>query len=156
MESKYYKWSKNKMKMIINSGYKEFDRQTNCISNGNIIANTMYGNYIRAWDDTINPVGNIVPKGYLFNYDLKYFNIDNTIRDYIRALNKQVILYELFTYNRNGKKNLIGWLIEDNGIIINMFVENGYGKSYVKRYLALQTVKNIIEEKERYKNEKNN
>ena len=30
-----------------------------------------------------------------------------------------------------------------------MFVENGYGKSYVKRYLALQTVKNIIEEKEK-------
>ena len=74
-------------------------------------------------------------------------NIDNTIKDYIKSLNKQVILYELFTYNRNGKKNLIGWLIEDNGIIINMFVENDYGKSYVKRYLALQTVKNIIEEK---------
>lgn len=149
MESKYYKWSKNGNKMIINSGYKEFDKQTNLITSGNVIANTMYGNYIRPWNETINPVGKNVEKGHLFKFDLQYFHIDSIIKDYIKSLNKQVILYELFTYNRNGKKNLIGWLIEDNGIIINMFVENGFGKNYNKRYLALQTVKNIIEEKEK-------
>lgn len=148
MESKYYKWSKNGNKMIINSGYKEFDKQTNLITSGNVIANTMYGNYIREWNET-ECNGNTFEKGHLFKFDLQHFHIDSIIEDYIKSLNKKVILYELFTYNRNGKKNLIGWLIEDNGIIINMFVENGYGKSYVKRYLALQTVKNIIEEKEK-------
>ena len=68
------------------------------------------------------------------------------MREYIKSLNRQVILYEIFIY-RNGKKDIIGWLIEDNGRIIDITVAKSSG-DYMKRFSALETVKNIIEEKE--------
>lgn len=141
----FYTWSKNGNKMIINSDFKEFNKQTNLITSGNVIANTMYGNYIRPYDETINPVGEVVEKGHLFNFDLQYFHISNAKREYIKSLNRQVVLYEIFIY-RNGKKDIIGWLIEDNGRIIDMTVSYSRG-DYRKRLSALETVKNIIEEK---------
>lgn len=143
--SKFYSWSKNGMKMIINSDFKEFNKQTNYIGSGNVIANTMWGNYIRPWNETINPVGQVVPEGHLFNFDLQYFHINNAMKEYIKSLNRKVVLYEIFIY-RNGKKDIIGWLIEDNGRIIDITVANSIG-NYRKRFSALETVKNIIEEK---------
>ena len=103
----------------------------------------MYGNYIRPYNETINPIGETVEKGHLFNFDLQHFHISNAKREYIKSLNKQVILYEIFIY-RNGKKDIIGWLIEDNGRIIDMTVAISLG-DYRKRFSALETVKNIIE-----------
>lgn len=143
-KSKFYSWSKNRMKMIINSDFKEFNKQTNCISKGNVIANTMYGNYIRPWKETINPVGDVVEEGHLFNYDLQYFSISRAMREYIKSLNREVVLYEIFIY-RKGKQDTIGWLIEDNGRIIDITVAKSSG-NYMKRFSALETVKNIIEE----------
>lgn len=143
-KSNFYAWSKNGMKMIINSDFKEFNKQTNCISQGNVIANTMYGNYIRPWNETINPVGDVVEEGHLFNFDLQYFSISRAMREYIKSLNREVVLYEIFIY-RNGKQDTIGWLIEDKGRIIDITVANSIG-NYRKRFSALETVKNIIEE----------
>ena len=144
-KNSFYEWSKNGMKMIIHSDFKEFNKQTNLITSGNVIANTMYGNYIRPYDETINPVGEVVEKGHLFNFDLQYFSISNAMREYIKSLNRQVILYEIFIY-RNGKKDIIGWLIEDKGKIIDITVAYSRG-DYRKRFSALETVKNIIERK---------
>lgn len=144
MESKFYKWSKNGMKMIINSDFKEFNNQTNYISSGNIIANTMYGCYIRPYNE-IECNGIKFEKGHLFNYDLQYFNISYDLKEYIKSLNKQVVLYEIFIH-RNGKKDIIGWLIENEGKTIDIFVNNTLG-NYNKRFSALDTVRNIIEEK---------
>lgn len=144
-KNSFYEWSRNGMKMIIHSDFKEFNKQTNLITSGNVIANTMYGNYIRPYNETINPVGEIVEKGHLFNFDLQHFHISNSMREYIKSLNKTVILYEIFIY-RNGKKDIIGWLIEDNGRIIDMTVAYSRG-DYRKRFSALETVKNIIERK---------
>lgn len=146
MKSNFYSWSKNRNKMIINSDFKEFNKQTNLITSGNVIANTMYGNYIRTWKDT-ECNGLQFEDGHLFNYDLRWFTISRPIKEYIKSLNRKVILYEIFIY-RNGKKDVIGWLIEDNGRIINIFMAQNYRKNYNKRFSALETVKNIIEEKE--------
>lgn len=44
--SELYKWNKSGMKMIIESGFKEFDKQTNLITSGNCISNTQYSNHI--------------------------------------------------------------------------------------------------------------
>lgn len=145
MESKYYKWSKDKMKMIINSDFVEFNKQTNCISQGNVIANTMYGKYIRPYNETICN-GQTFPIGHLFNYDLKYFRISQAMKEYIKSLNKKVVLYEIFIYRKN-REEILGHLIEDNGRIINITVAMGYKTDYNKRFSALETVKNIIEEK---------
>lgn len=143
-KSNFYSWSKNGMKMIINSDFKEFNKQTNCISSGNVIANTMWGKYIRPWNEIINPVGDVVEQGRLFNFDLQYFHISNAMREYIKSLNRQVVLYEIFIY-RGQRKDIIGWLIEDKGKIIDITVAYSRG-DYRKRFSALETVKNIIEE----------
>lgn len=142
--SKFYTWSKNGMKMIINSDFKEFNKQTNCISQGNVLANTMYGNYIRPYNETICN-GQTFPIGHLFNYDLKYFRISQAMKEYIKSLNKKVVLYEIFIYRKN-RKEILGHLIEDNGRIINITVATDYKTNYNKRFSALETVKNIIEE----------
>lgn len=148
--SKFYEWSKNGNKMIIHSDFKEFNKQTNCISNGNIIANTMYGNYIRPYSET-KCNGQEWEQGHLFNYDLKYFNINENYKEYIKTLGEQgikAILYEIFIY-RNGKKDILGWLIEDSkmGKIIDLSVNYTYKTNYLKRVSALKTVQNILEEK---------
>lgn len=143
-KSNFYSWSKNGMKMIINSDFKEFNKQTNCISSGNVIANTMWGLYIRPYNET-ECNGLTFKEGELFESDLKHFNISRAYKEYIKSLNRQIVLYEIFIY-RNGKKDIIGWLIEDNGRIIDITVAYSRG-DYRKRFSALETVKNIIEEK---------
>lgn len=113
---KMYSWSKNGMKMIIDSGFKEFDKQTNCLSRGNAIANTQYSNYIRPYYETKNPVGQEVEKGFLRDYDLKYFSLNkmtNSFRDWLDNITKndKVMIYEYFIY-RNKQKEVIGWLVQ--------------------------------------------
>ena len=60
----------------------------------------------------------------------------------------KVILYEIFIY-RNGKKDILGWLIEDDntGKIIDLSVNYTFKTNYLKRVSALKTVQNILEEK---------
>lgn len=116
MENKMYSWSKNGMKMIIDSGYKTFDKQTNYLSSGNVISSTQYSNYIRPYNEIVNPIGNKVEKGHLRNYDLKYFSknlMTNGFKDWLDNLTKntKVIIYEYFIY-RNRDKEVIGWLVQ--------------------------------------------
>lgn len=113
-----YTWSKNGMKMIIDSGYKTFDKQTNYITSGNVISNTQFGNYIRPYFETTNPVGQKVKEGYLREYDLKYFKrneMSNTFKDWLYNVTriKKMILYEFFIY-RNDNREVVGWLVEDS------------------------------------------
>lgn len=144
MDSKFYSWSKNGNKMIIHSDFKEFNKQTNCIGKGNQIANTIYGNCIRPYNET-ECNGNKYNKGHLFNYDLKFFHINYDIEEYIKSLNEKIILYELYIY-KNGGKDVIGWLIQDlSGNVINMILAENRGNRE-KRLSALELVKNIIEE----------
>lgn len=143
--SNFYTWSKNGNKMIINSDFKEFNKQTNLITSGNVIANTMWGLYIRPYNET-ECNGLTFKEGELFESDLKHFNITRAMREYIKSLNRQVVLYEIFIH-RNGRKDIVGWLIEDNGRIIDITVAYSRG-DYRKRFSALETVKNIIEKKE--------
>ena len=142
-KSNFYTWSKNGNKMIINCDFKEFNKQTNLITSGNVIANTMWGLYIRPYKET-KCNGLTFKEGELFESDLKHFSISRAMKEYIKSLNRQVILYEIFIY-RNGEKDIIGWLIEDKGRIIEMTVAQSRG-DYEKRISALETVKNIIEE----------
>ena len=143
MDSKFYMWSKSGNKMIINSNFKEFNKQTNLITSGNVIANTMWGLYIRPYNET-ECNGLTFKEGELFQQDLKHFNITRAMREYIKSLNRKIVLYEIFIY-RGQRKDIIGWLIEDKGRIIDITVANSIG-NYRKRFSALETVKNIIEE----------
>ena len=66
--SNFYTWSKNGNKMIINSKFKEFNKQTNLITSGNVIANTMWGLYIRPWSETESN-GLTFKEGEIFEQD---------------------------------------------------------------------------------------
>lgn len=135
--NKLYKWSKNKMKMIINSDFTTFNNQTNLITSGNCISNTQYSNYIRKYDNADN--------GKLFNYDLQYFSISEGLKNYIKSLDKEIILYEFFVYNKN-QKNIIGWII-DNDNTMEIYVNNQYRCNYDKRFKTLEYCKKILVEK---------
>lgn len=143
--SELYKWNKSGMRMIIESGFKEFDKQTNLITSGNCISNTQYSNYIRPYNET-KCNGFEKQKGDLFNFDLQHFSISNSLREYIKSLNDQVCLYEFRIY-RKGIKDVIGWLIERKNGQITIEVNNYNMGHYLKRYKALEFCKNIIEEK---------
>lgn len=143
-DSKFYIWNKSGSKMIINSEFKEFNKQTNLITSGNVIANTMYGNYIRPWNET-ECNGLTFEKGKLFESDLKYFKITQTIKDYIKGLNREIILYEIFIV-RDGLRNVIGWIIQD-GKQFTSFINSYSRRNSAKRYSALKIVKNILQEK---------
>lgn len=46
----------NPNKMSINTGHKTFDRQTNLITHGNVIANTQYSSHIHSFNTTAKPL----------------------------------------------------------------------------------------------------
>lgn len=122
-KEKLYSWSKNGMKMIINSDFKTFNNQTNCISRGQTIANTQYSNHIRPYRE-IECNGIINEKGHLRDYDLQFFGKGcsswSMIRDYVKSITTKdgCMLYEFFYYKKGGYDNqrvVIGYIIEQNG-----------------------------------------
>lgn len=64
------KWSENGMKQIINSGFKTFDKQTNCITTGNALCSTQHSGYIRPYCE-VECDGFSFKEGELMEYDLK-------------------------------------------------------------------------------------
>ena len=80
-------WNKTGMRQIINTPHKTFNKQTNCLDNsGNCLSNTQICFYIRAYNDTINPIGKVVDPGYLQNFDLAQFNnLPGSIKELCRS-----------------------------------------------------------------------
>ena len=66
------KYNKTKMKQIVDSHWKLFNKQTNLIASGNVIANTQYSNVIRPWKET-ECNGRTNPFGRLMEFDLQGF-----------------------------------------------------------------------------------
>jgi len=104
----------NPNKMHIETGHRTFDRQTNLISTGNIVANTIIGRHVRAhnnlngWDGPCEP-------GYLQDFDLSSFRfgvMPSHVREYIKsaAVDESVWVYHLFHYNGN-RRIIHGWVI---------------------------------------------
>lgn len=105
-------YTKNGMKQIIDSGFKLFDKQTNCISYGNVIANTQYSSYIRPWK-RVECNGHTFREGHLLNTDIQHFGpLPRRIRDllYDPEREKSVILYEFFVH-KEYVKDIIGWVV---------------------------------------------
>lgn len=103
-----YTWSKNGMKMIINTGFKTFDKQTNCITRGNVIANTMSGWHIRGYNET-ECNGLHFKKGELQEKDLSVYSTCISKRQLDDLLsyvdtNRSFYIYDLH-YLSKGKYN---------------------------------------------------
>ncbi len=134
-------YSKDGMKQIINSGWKLFDEQTNCISTGNVIANTQFSLFIRPYSETeCNGLEN--PKGHLMNFDLKPFRrygIPTRIENLIKSENrdKSVILYMFYVTSKEGRIEPFCWAVTDyDHKMIDYQVSLGYKKNHMKRFMA--------------------
>jgi len=133
-------WDK-KGNQVVNTRWKEFDRQTNYIGSGNVIANTQVSSYIRPWVET-ECNGCVNPEGRLMKFDLQQFDgfrIPKNLLDVIENKNRKdsVILYMFFTM-RNKRVVPFGWVLSDKDhSTIGWQVVRCAGESYVKRWSAL-------------------
>lgn len=135
-------FSKNGMKMIIDSGYKKFDKATNYISKGNVMANTQYSSYIRSYNEVKN--GNYTGKlGDFLKYDLQFFKnvnprIMNILNDKTRE--KSMILYQF-----NIGNVIIGHILTDydHNYIASSAVYT-YGVRLSKIYSCLEELENYV------------
>lgn len=101
----------------LETGFKTFDKQTNAISDGNIMANTMFGQYIRPRNlpDSKGKMGG------LYEFDVEAFRrrfgdvsrwIEKTLDNLPACETQTVAVYVFFTHS--GKtRNTIGALVVD-------------------------------------------
>lgn len=133
----------NGNKMHFESGHKAFDHQTDCISTGNVWANTQYSGYIRSHLE-LECNGFFNDPGHLRNYDIKQFNfaLFGGVRQWLQDYKeKKVILYVWKHYN--GQKRIIDGITitdEDHNKLATFFP---YGHSY-KASLAVNEAEKYV------------
>lgn len=141
MESKFYKWNKRGSRIIIDTGYKTFDKQIQCISTGNVISDCQLSFYIRAYNNT-NCNNNIFKKGELRQVDLNCFkNLNKEVRNYIISITEDnsCILYQFNTKD----ENIFGYIVEQNN---NFKIFNISNNNYNKKQKCLEIIKKVLEE----------
>lgn len=148
MESKYYRWNKIGSRMLLNTDLKTFNKQTTLITDGNVISNTQYSNYIRPYNE-IKCNGHINDRGELRNYDLQYFTLNPEIKDYVLKNTENIggYLYQFHFYNERKEKVVVGWIFEQAGsykIFINC---HEFFSRYKKYESVINTCLNILKEK---------
>lgn len=139
---KKIKW-RTPNKMEIATGHATFDRQTNIISDGNSIANTMIGWHIRSRSET-ECNGFTSPPGHLRDFDLAPFrsrNMSRHVLKYVLSVTEKspIWLYEFFHYNSNRRVTHGYVIVAKNGMLMHKFVTGPTYKSW-----------NIIEECAKY------
>lgn len=132
------------MKQIVNTGLKIFDKQTNLISTGNVMANTQFSSFVRPYNKTeVN--GKTREPGALMCFDLQEFHkLPKAIDDLIRDVNRKdsVILYE-FHYYSNKRKLIVGYIITDR--YYNLLHKHvNYGFHGIRRLSCLNEVLKYI------------
>lgn len=141
-------YSKSGMKQIIDSGWKEFDMQTNCITTGNAYCNTQTSGFIRPFNET-ECNGLSFSKGHLMNFDMKQFQkfgIPENISEILRNSEREdsVILYMFFVRDK-GRVKPFCWVVTDrNYKLIDTCLVVGYGQSYMKRLSAKTEILSYI------------
>ena len=130
-------WREDGSSMIVETGHKTFDRQTNILATGNIIANTLLGGFIRG-EMVLTCFGPKVHKpGYLRDFDLDGFknvHLPQRVRDYVknvtRGSTESVQLYTLFHHGRD-KLIIHGFVVaKKNDELIRAFTTGPTYKSF--------------------------
>jgi hypothetical protein len=100
-------------RMKFDSLHKTFNMQTQVISTGNILSNTLHGGYIRAANE-LECNGIVNPPGHLQAFDLQQFSGYGLYKVLVivrqLAVEKSVILYVLKHYTK-GKRIVDGAII---------------------------------------------
>ena len=130
-------------KILCESGHRTFDRQTNVIGDGNMIASTMMGAHVRPKCDVENSVGEIKEPGYLRRYDLNQWTyLPDSVRQYVKSVTEteSAWIYCFFHRNREGRAIVHGWVIVGpypESRLLKRFVTGPTYKSYnVIEYVA--------------------
>lgn len=140
----------SKGNQVVNTDWKEFNKQTNCISTGNVYANTQVSSFIRPWCET-ECNGRVNPEGHLMKFDLQQFDgfrIPANLLDVIKDKNRKdsVILYMFFTM-RNKRVVPFGWVLTDkNYKLLKWTVVRENNESFKKRWSALNEAIQYITE----------
>lgn len=125
----------NPNKMHVDTDFVLFNKQSNLISTGNVMANTQFSWFIRPYKET-KCNGFDFKEGELLNSDLKYFNnLPQRISDILRDKERETsyILYEFFV-TKNHEKDIIGYIITDaNHDHVDSLVRCGYKENTGKR-----------------------
>lgn len=142
------KYSKNGMKLLIDSGFKTFDKQTNYIGTGNVIADTQYSNYIRPYTQVKCWGIEDRPLGELCKYDMQHFRgLPNRLRGILLDENRQesYILYQFHITKESGRQEPIFYLItdKDNKLVAEYDVYS-YGANQSKRIDAMEYTKKLL------------
>ena len=147
-------FNKKGTKQLVDTCWKTFDRQTNCISTGNVVANTQLSLYIRPYQET-ECNGFTFKPGELMEVDLKSFtyrppdNIMDILRD--KSREKSVILYMFSTSETVG--NIVGkrmrvpffWVITGgNHRLVRRHIVYRHGAQMWKRQKAADEVLKYI------------
>lgn len=111
------KYNKRGTKQIVDTGWKLFDNQTNCISTGNVYASTQLSSFIRPYSKT-ECNGGVFQEGHLMQFDLKPFSkfyfpseIAQVLMD--KKRDDSVILYMFFVTNKYNHVEPFCWVITD-------------------------------------------
>lgn len=123
-------WRADGNSMVIGSGHIAFDQQTNCISTGNIIANTQYGGFIRARTQT-ECNGHNFPEGYLRERDLEPFLEYSRLGRGSRGWRQQEMTYAALERVRGET--------EDKSIILYSFFHYNGDKRIVHGFILTKT-----------------
>lgn len=151
------KFNRTGTRMLVDTGWKEFDRQTNCITTGNAVCNTQISSFIRPYSDT-KCNGFTFKPGELLEADLKPFrkyDIPDRILGRLDRTDREddLILYMFFTTKRGSTKaDPFLWVVTTPGPASHRLVEyavvHEIGTSSIKRWNAKDEIIKYITENE--------
>lgn len=142
------KFNKTGTKMLVDTGWKTFDRQTNVISTGNVVANTQFSSFIRPFGET-ECNGIKFRAGELLDFDMKPFRAYNVPDDVMQILydkgrDRSLILYLFRTFEGTRPVPFL-WVIatKDHKLYYHKVVY-GFGQRYTKRFNAAKEILKYI------------
>jgi len=132
-------YNKTGTRMIINTGWKTFDKQVKLISTGNVLSDNQLSFFVRPYSRT-ECNGFTFPEGHLMEVDLKYFNVKklpSTILSKLTDTNRKdsYILYEFRVFDTNHRSNVWSYVLTDS--LHNLIEYRLVGKYTEKRRNAL-------------------
>jgi hypothetical protein len=136
----------NPNKMRIDSPFAVFNRQTNFIDVGNVIANTQYSSYIRPFTQT-ECNGFTWNPGYLRETDLRMFKelgVSERILSQVRThtRDQEAILYVFFHYSRSARRRIL------DGVVLtsrdHIHVQTWYTNSDWRAQAAVEEARKYI------------
>lgn len=153
------KFNKNGTRQLVDTGWKEFDRQTNCITTGNAVCSTQMSTYIRPFSET-ECNGFAFRPGELLDADLKpyrKYSIPNSILETLedKGRKNSMILYMFFTIpSRKLEAVPFFWVLttrEPHPNLIDKHVCLRLGERYTKRMSAATEILKYITEEDNEK-----